>query len=95
MFELRAATDLARLWRDVDSPNDPRAPLVPILGGIEGGETTRNVRNARPLWRRSRERAVPLHTNGGFTSTRDVASNVSNAQIAVTARPRGELVKLT
>jgi hypothetical protein len=49
LFELRAATDLARLWRDVDSPNDPRALLVPILGAIEGGKTTRDVRNARPL----------------------------------------------
>jgi predicted ATPase len=48
MLELRAATDLARLWRE-GAPNDPRALLEPILAAIEGGETTRDVRNARAL----------------------------------------------
>jgi hypothetical protein len=49
MLELRAATDLARLWHDSDSDNDPRALLKPILYSIEGGEATRDVRNARAL----------------------------------------------
>jgi class 3 adenylate cyclase len=49
MLELRAATDLARLWRDVGSPNDPRALVEPILAQIEGGENMRDVRNARAL----------------------------------------------
>jgi tetratricopeptide (TPR) repeat protein len=48
-LELRAATDLARLWRDNSSDGDPRALLEPILAAIEGGETTRDVRNARAL----------------------------------------------
>ena len=39
MLQLRAATDLARLWRDTGSPNDPRALLKPILAAIQGGET--------------------------------------------------------
>ena len=47
--ELPAATDLARLWRDTGSPNDPRALLGPILAAIEGGEATPDVRNARAL----------------------------------------------
>ena len=49
LLELRAATDLARLWRDAGSPNDPLALLEPILAAIEGGESTRDVRNARAL----------------------------------------------
>jgi class 3 adenylate cyclase/tetratricopeptide (TPR) repeat protein len=49
MLELRAANSLARLSRDCGSPNDPSALLEPILAAIEGGETTRDVRNARAL----------------------------------------------
>ena len=49
MLELRAATDLARLWHDAGAPNDPHALLEPMLADVEGGETTRDVRNARAL----------------------------------------------
>jgi tetratricopeptide (TPR) repeat protein len=49
LLELRAATDLARLWRDTGSDSDARALLQPILAAIEGGETTRDVRNARAV----------------------------------------------
>ena len=49
LLELRAAIDLARLWRDAGSPNDRRALLEPILRQIEGGETMRDVRSARAL----------------------------------------------
>jgi predicted ATPase len=49
LLELRAATDLARLWRDTRSDRNPRALLEPILAAIEGGETTRDVRRARAL----------------------------------------------
>ena len=49
LLELRAATDLARLWHGAGSPNDPRALLEPILAAIEGGETTRDVLEARTL----------------------------------------------
>jgi len=49
MLELRAATDLGRLWRDTGSPNDPRALLEPILAAIGGAEKSRDVREARVL----------------------------------------------
>jgi hypothetical protein len=49
MLELRAATDLARLRRDTRSNDDPRTLIDPILAVIEGGETTRDVRNAHAL----------------------------------------------
>jgi class 3 adenylate cyclase len=49
LLELRAATDLARLWRDARPNDDLRALLQPVLAAIEGGETTRDVRNARRL----------------------------------------------
>jgi tetratricopeptide (TPR) repeat protein len=49
ILELRAATDLARMWRDAGSSNDLHVLLEPILATIEGGETTRDVRNARAL----------------------------------------------
>jgi class 3 adenylate cyclase/predicted ATPase len=49
LLELRAATDLVLLWREIRSDCDPRGLLEPILAGIEGGETSRDVRNARAL----------------------------------------------
>jgi predicted ATPase len=49
LLELRAATDLARLWLDINSGADLRGLLEPVLARIEGGETTRDVRNARAL----------------------------------------------
>ena len=48
-LELRAATDLAQLWRDTGSNSDPRVLVEPILTEIEGGETMRDVRKARSL----------------------------------------------
>ena len=41
--------DLARLWCNSGSSNDPRSLLEPILAAIEGGETTRDVGNAGAL----------------------------------------------
>ena len=49
LLELRAANDLARLWRDGKSNNDLRALLEPILSAVEGGATSPDVRNARAL----------------------------------------------
>jgi predicted ATPase len=49
LLVLRAANDLARLWCDTRSDSDPRALLSSILATIEGGETTRDVRNARAV----------------------------------------------
>jgi predicted ATPase len=49
LLELRAAIDLARLWRDGKAGGDPRALMEPILAAIEGGEATRDVQAARGL----------------------------------------------
>ena len=50
LLELRAAIDLAHLWREIrPDDRDLHALLQPILTAIEGGETTRDVRNARSL----------------------------------------------
>jgi predicted ATPase len=49
LLELRAANDLARLWREGKSNNDVRALIEPILAVIEGGETAPDVREARDL----------------------------------------------
>jgi class 3 adenylate cyclase/tetratricopeptide (TPR) repeat protein len=49
LLELRAANDLARLWRG-SRPNDALRGLIePILATIEGGATARDVRDARAL----------------------------------------------
>jgi predicted ATPase len=49
LLELRAANDLARLWRTSQPQRDVSALLEPILANIEGGETARDVRTARSL----------------------------------------------
>ena len=49
LLELRAVIDLARLRRDTRSDDDIRGLVAPVLAKIEGGETTRDVRDARVL----------------------------------------------
>jgi class 3 adenylate cyclase len=49
LLELRAATDLGRLWQGARADDEVRALVEPILSHIEGGETTPDVRNARSL----------------------------------------------
>ena len=49
LLELRATTDLARLRRGSRMDGDLRGLLEPVLAMIEGGETTRDVREARAL----------------------------------------------
>jgi len=49
LLELRAATDLARLRRGSRANSDIRGLIEPILAMIEGGETARDVREARAL----------------------------------------------
>jgi hypothetical protein len=49
LLELRAANDLARLWREGKSNNDMRALIEPSLAAIEGGEAAADVREARDL----------------------------------------------
>ena len=46
---MRAANDLAGLWRDSKSNHDARVLLEPMLAAIEGGAASRDVREARAL----------------------------------------------
>ena len=49
LLELRAANDLARLWRETKSNNDLRALIEPILAAFEGGAAAPDVQEARAL----------------------------------------------
>jgi len=49
LLELRAANDLAHLWRNSNSGGDVRALLEPILETVEGGADTRDIHNAHEL----------------------------------------------
>ncbi len=49
LLELRAATDLARLWQGTRTAMEIRALIEPTLAMIEGGEAAPDVRNARGL----------------------------------------------
>jgi hypothetical protein len=49
LLELRAAVDLGRLWRMTGSGTDVGALVRPILAKIEGGETARDLADAREL----------------------------------------------
>jgi predicted ATPase len=49
LLELRATTDLTRLWRGSRTDGDLRGLLEPVLAMIEGGETALDVREARAL----------------------------------------------
>jgi len=49
MFELRAGTSLARLWRDQGKRNEARELLVPIYGWFTEGFDTRDLKEAKAL----------------------------------------------
>jgi hypothetical protein len=67
LLELRAATDLARLWHDTRPEREIDALLAPILAGIEGGDDARDVRSARALL--SWSAATPTHPASRLAST--------------------------
>ncbi len=49
LFELRAATSLARLWRDEDKRSEARDLLAPIYGWFTDGFATKDLRDAKAL----------------------------------------------
>ena len=49
LLELRAATDLGKLWLGRKADHEIRTLVEPILDQIEGGATAPDVRNARAL----------------------------------------------
>jgi predicted ATPase len=49
LFELRAATGLARIWRDQGKRNEARELLAPVYGWFTGGFDTRDLKTAKTL----------------------------------------------
>ena len=49
LFELRAATSLARLWRDQDKPQQARELLAPVYGWFTEGFDTLDLKEAKAL----------------------------------------------
>jgi predicted ATPase len=48
-FELRAATSLARIWRDQGKVRQARELLAPVYGWFTEGFDTRDLREAKAL----------------------------------------------
>ena len=48
-FELRAATSLARIWRDPESADKARELIAPIYGWFTEGFATRDLTEAKAL----------------------------------------------
>ena len=48
-FELRAATSLARLWRDQGKRAEARDLLAPVYATFTEGFTTRDLKDAKAL----------------------------------------------
>ena len=48
-WELRAATSLARLWRDQGKPQQARELLAPVYGWFTEGFDTRDLKEAKAL----------------------------------------------
>jgi len=49
MLELRAARDLARLWRDEGKPREAHAMLAPVYGWFTEGFDVPDLTEARTL----------------------------------------------
>jgi predicted ATPase len=49
LWELRAATSLARLWRDGGKPAEARDLLAPVCGWFTEGFETADLKDARAL----------------------------------------------
>jgi predicted ATPase/class 3 adenylate cyclase len=49
MWQLRAATSLARCLRDQDRAREAREALVPVLDGVTEGDATRDLQDARDV----------------------------------------------
>lgn len=49
MFELRASTNLARLWRDQGKRDDARELVAPVYGWFTEGFETRDLKEAKAL----------------------------------------------
>jgi predicted ATPase len=64
LFELRAALDLARLWRDQGKRTEARDLLAPIYGGSPKVSTRRSCKTPRRYWTSWRDQFHPCFFRG-------------------------------
>ena len=88
-WELRAATSMARLWRDQGKPQQARALLAPVYGWFTEGFDTRDLKEAKTLLEELAS-AAPRHSSI-HTHPLDTSLNGVNHMVRGRRHGRGKL----